>query len=213
MLRIIGCITQHHDLRLVMVALAIGAIGCLTAVALLSRARHAPAAIQHFWIMASAAEFGVAVWATHFVAMLAFDAGVPLTYSSKWTALSVAVAVGLTTFGFAIAVKTNLQALGGSIVGLAVLAMHYVGITAITGPFREKWDTPYVAASCVVGCLVAAVAFRVKLYLPDRYSKFAKAGLLAVAIASIHFLGMTAISLVPDPSVYFERGILEVRTR
>ena len=209
MLRFIGCVTQQHDLRLVIVALVIGAIGCLTAVALLARARHAPSAIQHFWILASAAEFGLAVWATHFVAMLAFDLGVPLTYSLKWTALSIAVAVGLTSLGFGIAVKTRLQGLGGLIVGLAVLAMHYVGIAAMTGPFREKWDSPYVTASCVVGCLVAAAAFQIKLYLPDRCAKFAKAGLLAVAIAAIHFLGMTAITLVPDPGVIFERGILE----
>jgi len=74
MIRIIGCITEQHDLRLVLLAAAICAAGCYTGLSLLSRARGrgaSPGARR--WTAAAALVAGATVWTTHFVAMLAFQ--------------------------------------------------------------------------------------------------------------------------------------------
>jgi NO-binding membrane sensor protein with MHYT domain len=88
MLRLYGCITQQHDLRLVVLATIICLFGCYTALRLLVRARSAAhAEIDWRWLTAASVVAGAAVWTTHFVAMLAFRPGIPIGYDIPLTAL------------------------------------------------------------------------------------------------------------------------------
>ena len=200
MVRIIGCITELHDLKLVFVAACLCAIGSWTTVALLSRARIAQARLQNLWICASAFVFGLSVWATHFVAMLAFRTPFPVSYDIALTAFSIALAVGISCIGFAVAVKMPWQATGGVIVGIAIGAMHYVGMKAMEGPFRIAWDAHYVVASLLVGAGLAGIALQSKQFVPRPYVKPVKASLLCLGVCSLHFIGMTAVTLIPDPT-------------
>src|SRR5947207_4423443 len=43
------------------------------------------------------------IWATHFIAMLAYDGGFPIGYEPVTTAGSLLIAIAATTFGFAVA--------------------------------------------------------------------------------------------------------------
>ena len=201
MVRIIGCITELHDLRLVFVAFCLCAIGSWTTVALLSRARNAQARLQTLWICVSAFVFGLSVWATHFVAMLAFRTPFPVSYDIAWTALSIALAVGLSGIGFAVAVKTPWQATGGVLVGGAIGAMHYVGMKAMEGPFRIDWDAHYVVASLLTGAAMAGIALQSRQFTPPAYAEPVKALLLCLGICALHFIGMSAITIIPDPTI------------
>ncbi len=200
MVRVIGCITELHDLKLVFVAACLCAIGSWTTVALLSRARIAEARLQTLWICASAFVFGLSVWATHFVAMLAFRTPFPVSYDIALTGFSIALAVGLSFVGFAIAVKTPWQATGGVIVGGAIGTMHYVGMKAMEGPFRIAWDEHYVVASLLIGAAFAGFALQSEQFVPPAYAKPVKAFLLLLGVCALHFTGMSAITLIPDPT-------------
>lgn len=133
--------------------------------------------------------------------MLAFQFGLPIGYDPAVTGLSAVIAIVLWGLGFWLAVDKGRTLLGGAIVGLAVAAMHYTGVAAMEIPADKVIDISYVAASVVIGAgLSAAALFAVK-HIAGLNGRLAGAGLLALAICSMHFTGMTALGFVPDPNI------------
>src|SRR5271168_2822465 len=130
-LRIYGCIATEHDWGLVCLAALICVVSCYTTFSLLARARRLAGLPRLAWLAAAAVATGCGVWSTHFVAMLAFQPGLPVGYAIGLTALSVAVAIALSGLGFVIALIFRHAALGGAVVGAAIGAMHYLGMAAL----------------------------------------------------------------------------------
>ncbi|HET6307577.1 MAG TPA: MHYT domain-containing protein, partial [Rhodopila sp.] len=91
MLRIIGCITQQHDFRLVLLAAVICCFACFTTLNILARALSYRDKLRNAWLVGAAVVFGSGVWATHFVAMLAFESDLIAGYAVLTTLLSFAV--------------------------------------------------------------------------------------------------------------------------
>ena len=203
MLRIIGCITDQHDLRLVVLAALICIVGCYTAFSLKARALAGGHLSRNLWLAAAAFVTGSGVWATHFVAELAFRPGLPIAYDLGFTALSVVVAVLVSGLGFAIALGrfAHSTALGGVVVGLGVAAMHYTGMAALRLPATAQWDIDYVIASIVVSAVFSGLAMIVARSRSDLLGRFQATGLLALAIVGLHFTGMAAVTFFPDPTI------------
>src|ERR1700748_229027 len=151
MLTVLGCITQQHDLRLVVLAAALCLLACATAMNMLTRARLADQRFRHWWIAAAGLVAGSGIWATHFVAMLAFRSGFPVNYELSGTILSVLIAIALCSLGFALAVAVGWVVIGGAITDLAIGIMHYTGMSAVQVPADEIWDSNFIAASIAIG--------------------------------------------------------------
>ena len=198
MMRIVGCITDGHNLWLVVVAGLICLLGCHTAVSLLHRASLQQGRGALLWLAAAAVAMGSGVWATHFVAMLAYQTPVPIGYDLALTVLSAVIAIAVSSLGLWSALK-GYYALGGVVVGAAVAAMHYTGMAAMQGPFWLVWDVDYVAASVVLGVGLAALAFTLKRRLHSLGGRFLAVNVLTLSICALHFTGMTAVTLSFDP--------------
>src|ERR1700730_15965881 len=130
MLKIYSCLTYAHDLRLVVLAAAICTLASLTAVDLLHHARRSSGQMRAVWLAVSAVSTGFGIWATHFVAMLAYSPGIPNAYNVALTALSLIAAIVLTGAGLAVGVSSGSRALGGAMVGVGIAVMHYIGMAA-----------------------------------------------------------------------------------
>ena len=78
--------------------------------------------------------------------------------------------------------------------------MHYTGMIALELPGRITWSPSLVVASIGLGIAFGALA----LYFAARRDNWANAliatVLLALAIVSMHFTGMGAVLVVPDPT-------------
>src|SRR5262249_59112332 len=75
---------------------------------------------QTMWIVTAGAVTGFGMWAIHFIAMLAYEPGIPVAYEIGLTAVSLLVAIAVTSFGFAIAVMGRAPwaaPAGGALVG------------------------------------------------------------------------------------------------
>jgi signal transduction histidine kinase len=199
MFSVYACITGEHDLRLVALAVMICLLACYTAVSMLTRARAGEGARRSRWVAAAAIVFGAGVWATHFVAMLAFRPGLPVGYEIGLTGLSIAVAMAMSALGFAVALRHGSFVLGGVITGFAVVAMHYVGMRALIVPARIDWDPAFVAASAAIAVGAGALAMTILTDGARLGRRLGCVAALTVAIAGLHFTGMTAARLVPDP--------------
>src|SRR6202011_5983649 len=104
MFRVFNCLTTQHDWRLVIVAVVVCFFSSVTAITLFNRARSTIGHARAIWITAAGAATGCGIWATHFLAMLAYDPGVIVGYGVVLTILSLVAAITITSTGFALAV-------------------------------------------------------------------------------------------------------------
>jgi diguanylate cyclase (GGDEF)-like protein len=204
MLTIYNCLAQSHDFRLVALAAVICAIASITAINLLCHARDSAGTMRLLWLAVSAISTGFGIWATHFVAMLAFAPGMPSGYNIVLTAASLLAAILLTGAGLAVSLIANFRAgpwIGGAIVAGGIAVMHYTGMAAFELQAAISWDPTLVVASIMTGALFGAVALPVGLHGARRRWKVGGAVLLTLAICSHHFIGMSAVTISPDPAI------------
>src|SRR3954471_10131682 len=101
MFRLVNCLTSEHDWRLVILAALVCFCASLIAINLFDRARKTTSRARATWIGAAGAATGVGIWATHFIAMLAYDPGVAIAFDVPLTGLSLLTAILVTGLGLA----------------------------------------------------------------------------------------------------------------
>ncbi|UPJ52063.1 EAL domain-containing protein [Bradyrhizobium sp. 200] len=204
MYRVLTCLTTEHDWRLVVLAGTICWLASAVAISLFHRAKASRGRARAVWICLDATIGGCGIWATHFVAMLAYDPGAGAGYSIPITLLSLVFAIAIVAIGLCIALSSARQsvvALGGAVIGGGVAAMHYTGMAALELPAFIVWSPGIVAASIVLGSLFAAIALLVAVRRDNPVHTLAATGLLTVAIVSHHFTAMGAVTLIPDSTL------------
>ncbi|HTE93369.1 MAG TPA: EAL domain-containing protein, partial [Bradyrhizobium sp.] len=204
MFRIYNCVAYAHDLRLVGLAALVCVLASFAAINLLRHARKSHGDMRGLWLAVSAISTGFGIWATHFIAMLAFTPGIPSGYNIVLTILSLVAAILLTGAGLAVSLTPNWRHgpwIGGAIVAGGIAAMHYTGMAAFEVAGIILWDPVLVAASIMLGAAIGAVALPVGLHGNNEKWKIGGAVLLTLAICSHHFTAMAAVSIIPDPTM------------
>jgi diguanylate cyclase (GGDEF)-like protein/PAS domain S-box-containing protein len=201
MQRVYSCLTEQHDLRLVLLAALICIAACSISMRLFIRANDAEKDRALLGLFGAATVFGAGVWATHFIAELAYEPGIPIGYDAGLTAISFLAAIGAVWLGMYVAHRYAAPALGGAMIGAGIATMHYIGMAALRAPAQQHWDAGYVLASIAVAMTFAAAAVRVSSCGPVLRSRMLAVGLLALAIVGLHFTAMAAVTLVPDPLI------------
>src|ERR1700738_2949513 len=95
MFRVFNCLSAEHDLRLVALAGIVCFLASVTAINLFHRARSTRAGVRAAWLITAGAATGCGIWGTHFIAMLAYEPGVPTAYDIGLTLLSLVIAAGV----------------------------------------------------------------------------------------------------------------------
>jgi signal transduction histidine kinase len=199
----ITCIEQH-DLRLVALAALICFIACGASLGACRRAALTSGGYRLAWTAVFGALLGSGVWATHFVAILAYQQQLPLGFALPETALSLAIVICGAAAGVLVAVTrpTRINRLcGGAVIGLAIGAMHFLGVDAMRLPATIVLRPGMAAAALAIGVAGAAAAMAVAGNLRQLRRGVAATLLLALAICGLHFTAMGAITLLPGPMV------------
>ena len=200
MLKVLSCIAGQHDLRLVLVAALTCVTASFTAFRLYAQGVGRPFAERLPWLVFTALTAGAGVWATHFIAMLAYAPVVKSGYDLEGTLGSLLLSIlgaGL-GFGLATVVRRKLwMAAAGMIAGLSIGLMHFTGMAAYHPSARLIWDEGYVAASLIIGAGFGAAA--VAIAGRTLKSIVLASGLYTVAVCGLHFTAMSAMTLIPDP--------------
>jgi diguanylate cyclase len=212
MLKVYNCLTTDHDLGLVALAIAICALASFAAVKLLHHVGHSHGAMRRIWLLVAAVTTGFGVWATHFIAMLAFQPAVPSAYNVALTIASLVAAIGVTGAGLAFATSQRwpqAAAVGGAVVGGGIAAMHYIGMAAFEIQGRIEWDFPLVVVSILLAGMFGALALQFAMRANTTAWKTLGAFTLTVAICSHHFTAMGAAAIVPDPRIDISEMVFE----
>ena len=211
MFKVYSCIADAHDLRLVGLAALVCVLASFAAINLLHHARKSAGRMRVVWLSVSAISTGFGIWATHFIAMLAFTPGIPSGYNIALTLLSLVAAIMLTGTGLAVSLTPDWRHgpwIGGAIVAGGIAAMHYTGMAAFEIAGVILWDPALVAASIALGAAIGAVALPVGLHGKEQKWKIGGAVLLTLAICSHHFTAMGAVSIIPDPTIGVSQSAL-----
>ena len=199
-----GHLMQNHNLGLVLAAGLICILGAGLTVGLFmqTKQRHGRSSLMQLGL--SGMIGGSTIWATHFLAMLAYDPGTAHGYSLGATLASLAIAVAGVTLSFAATTLLSWRhkaATGGTIFGLTVALMHYTGMSAFLVQAVILWDQNFVALSALCGVLFGLIGHIRMAQQPTRLSWPAATTAMVLAIGTTHFVGMAAMTIDLDPSI------------
>ena len=200
MIDVISCITLEHDLRMVALAALVCVLGAVAVLHLLSRCHLTQGTARAGWCILTSIALGSAVWSTHFIAMLAYQASVPVTFDLNLTMWSLigpmAAMVPVLYFGASSQSRWAPLAMG-ALIGLGISAIHYLGMRAYRVDGVMEWQSGYVIASVIVAMAFAAMAFESTVRNLNTKLHFGSVALFSAAVVGLHFTGMTAIRIIP----------------
>jgi diguanylate cyclase len=199
-MRVISCIVTEHNLWLVLLAAIVCIAGSFVTMRLLQRAMRTEGVQRWGWIFQTASAAGSSVWCTHFVAILAYDPGAPVSFDPLLTTGSLAIAIFGFGVGFGIASNSTRRwttIAGGGVIGMTISVMHYVGMAAYHVSGIIEWNAAYIAASVACSVVLAIASLSTALRTDRSYSLSVATAGLVLAIVSLHFTGMAAVSVTP----------------
>ena len=204
MFEALTCLALDHDWRLVTIAGVVCFLASAVAISMFHRALATAGTKRFIWLALDATAAGCGIWATHFIAMLAYSPSTGIGYDLGLTVVSLLVAALITGLGLSIALHARVRRsamIGGAVLGLGVAAMHFIGMQALEVPGRFAWlPAPLIAAiilGTVFGCLALVAASRGD----DWINSTVATTLLTLAIVSMHFTAMGAVVIHPDPTL------------
>ncbi|MGV3553558.1 bifunctional diguanylate cyclase/phosphodiesterase [Rhizobium sp.] len=200
--QLLTCIVNSHDSRIAALAILVSVVASYAAITLLQRGRRTDGIARWVWLATAGASGGFGIWATHFVAMLAYDRSAVMSYGLGLTFLSLAIAVGATFAAVTSAIIFDgrfASFLAGVFFGLGIATMHFTGMLAIDFPGNIVWDSTLVAASVIAGTVLSVAAFLIAAKAGNRLLLLASsAGMVALSVVVMHFTAMAGVSFIPD---------------
>jgi NO-binding membrane sensor protein with MHYT domain len=182
-------------------------LGSLLSLVLAARARDSLRWRRARWLFLSALALGgTGIWLMHFMAMLGFDLpATRITYNLWVTASSFFLAVVIVAIGLFAAVFTTPTggkiAIGGIFTGVGVGSMHYTGMSALGVAGKIAYDPTLVLASFIIAIVASTVALWFAAIIRGAGATVAAALLMAVAVCTMHYTGMSAVRVELSPEV------------
>ncbi len=199
----------NYNFFLVALSYLISVFGSFTALQLAIRIPSARDNSLILWVVGAATALGGgAIWAMHFIGMLAFDVPVEISYAPSLTLLSLILAVlvvgiGLSIVGRGSGTLTTLVS-AGIFTGTGVTGMHYLGMAAMIMPAETSWNTILVIVSVIIAIVASTVALWLAFNLRGNLQRFGSAFVMATAVCGMHYTGMSALSLTPTAAAQAE---------
>jgi diguanylate cyclase (GGDEF)-like protein/PAS domain S-box-containing protein len=207
MFQAFSCLTSQHDWHLVVLAGSVCLLSSACGISLFYRAKASFGRARLLWVALDAAAAGCGMWATHFIAMLAYDPGIGIGYDARLTTVSLIMAIAITGVGLSIALNNASRwsgPIGGAVVGGGIAAMHFTGMAALEVPGRVSWSLALSLAAIFLGALFGGLAFLTATRRDRRRDYWLATLALTLATVSLHFTAMGAVSVVSDPRIVID---------
>lgn len=152
------------------------------------------------WLALGASALGCGIWTMHFIAMTGFSvAETPVTYDVPLTVLSLAVAIVVVSAGVFIvghrgATRAALT-VGGSITGLGVATMHYLGMFAMQLNGELSYNAFTVTLSVIIALVAATAALWAAVSVQGFIRTLGASLVMGLAVTGMHYTGMAAVNV------------------
>src|ERR1700704_4489673 len=201
-----AALVGSYDYRLVALSVLIAVLASYAALDLGGRVTASRGSLRSIWLMGGAAAMGMGIWSMHYIGMLAYS--LPVTVSYDWPTVLLSLLAAMLASAVALFVVSRdemgpLRAgIGGLLMGIAIAAMHYVGMEAMRLPAMCQYSRGLVALSVVLAIVISLVALWLTFHLRSQtksmgWRKLASALLMGAAIPVMHYTGMAAVTFQP----------------
>jgi NO-binding membrane sensor protein with MHYT domain len=146
----------------------------------------------------------------HFIAMLACEMDLEVSYDMLITMGSALVGIascmlGLGIVGLGVFSWRRLMA-AGVCMGGGVAGMHYMGMAAMIMPADAYYDAFLVIASVVIAIVASIAALWLAFHLRGGLQMVGSALVMGVAVCGMHYTGMAAVTFVGNDSQLDQAG-------
>ncbi|MEA3134034.1 MAG: hypothetical protein QOG17_1880 [Gammaproteobacteria bacterium] len=187
-------VTGTYNPHLVALSILVAAFASYTALDLGGRVAATRGVAPRVWLVAAAIAMGGGIWSMHFIAMLAFNIPIPMSYDIGLTTLSLVVAIFVTGAGFYFINRQSAPPLSlvfsGIFMGLGIAAMHYIGMAAMREHAEISYDFLFVALSLVIAIGASTAALWLAFRTTGLGQKLVAAVIMGVAISGMHYSAM-----------------------
>lgn len=202
-----------YSFPLVALSYIIACLGSYTGLVLASEYIHAKSGIKKVMLVVGAFAMGSGIWSMHYIGMIAFEHGMPITYDTGLTAISMLVAISIAFCFFRLCAQpksTRQKVLTGALLlGAAICGMHYTGMAAMEMPtMLLRYKPLEFFASVAIAIAAAGAAIWIFLHLnqlADSSKKTILTGLasmvMGAAICGMHYTGMAAAVFIPEENM------------
>jgi len=195
---------HHYNLQLVLLSYVVAALGSFTALRLIGDlAAVRPGRERTLTLVTAAAVMGLgAIWAMHFIAMLAYHFGMPVTYDISLTAASALVAVVACFMGLSLAARERPSMMNfitsGSFMGIGVALMHYMGMAAMRMAAYMWYDGAIAALAALIAIVASIAALWIAFKHRGPVQTVVGALVMGVAVCGMHYTGMAGAHFEPN---------------
>ncbi len=161
------------------------------------------------WLLGGAFAMGAGIWSMHFIGMLAFQMSMPMSFNPFWTMVSMGVAIVASLIALSLLIGQTIHwphlIIGGFFLGIAIAAMHYTGMYAMT----DSMIIRFLPGIFFLSVLIAIVAAEAALWLAIKSNqgvlrtkmrlKMISALIMGAAICGMHYTGMYAAIFFHKP--------------
>jgi len=152
------------------------------------------------WLALGSAAIGSGIWTMHFIAMMGFTVKqTPIHYDKTTTFASLGVAIvmvgiGIFIVGYRGATGAALFT-GGTVTGLGVASMHYLGMAGLRVNGNLEYNTLTVTASVVIAVVAATTALWAAGQVRGFLWSVGASLVMGLAVSGMHYTGMAALSV------------------
>jgi PAS domain S-box-containing protein len=198
-----------YDYRLVALSVSISVLAAYAALDLAERVSTARGGIRMVWLYGGAMAMGIGIWAMHYIGMVAYHVPVQVLYDWPTVLLSLFTAIaasGAALFVVSRPTMSLLRTTAGSIImGAGIAGMHYIGMEAMRLPAMCVYSPELVSLSVVLAVAISFVALQLAFARREDHGrwgwrKLASGLVMGLAIPVMHYVGMAAVTFMPDPS-------------
>ncbi len=206
MINIYTGIKHDHDPSALLIAILICAFGSLIALSIGAHATACHGLERRLRLSLAGVVTGLTLWATHFAAMLGYQPGVEVRFNAAVALASASMAILMSGCGwFILATGLRMRGyLGGMMIGLALIAAHFIDMSALKVDGVVLYDRSLIALAIAIGlplCTVAGLLIQrqVRLTLPLGMA------FLTAGTVTLHLVAMSSVTIIPTGAASFSQ--------
>ena len=194
-----------HEPWLVALSLIVAIQGSYVGLSLAVQVGEATGVRRRVVLAGAAISLAVAIWAMHFVAMIAARLPFPVDYLVLPTLLSFLVCVivvGAAVFTASAGPLTPARVTASAcLMGGGIFTMHYIGMEALHASAHMRHAPAYVAASMAVAICASGLALWLAAGRARRPPLILSAIAFGMAISGMHYTAMAGLTVFPHGGI------------
>lgn len=203
----------YHQL-LVAVAGSVCLFGTWVGMRHFARVRATEGVTRTGWLFMASVGTGAALWAAIFISILALDPQLASGFEPVSTGIVLVIAIVSCLIGFEIGSRhfTLAPEAGGLVMGLGILAMHFVAVQGWHVAGTVNWNAYGLVLTFLFGLGLSALAVNRANRPVTRWCRHGAAIVLAFMVCTLHYTMIASATVTPDSAVTVPHWLISAST-